>query len=376
VLVILQVAVCTLVLIGMGLCERSLYNLRHVDPGFSARNLVAMAIYPKEDAMPEAKGRPLFADLRRQVAALPGVEAVTLTSNVPLLGAGQEPVLFPGAAKATPVPHGVVDEDYFDTFRIRLLSGRVFNSFDRDKTPEVVVVNHKMAETLWPGEDAVGKTITLGEKPRKATVVGIVADGKYDDLDEAPKPFFYYALSQHYQSAINIVARTGGDPQLWIAPMAATMRGLDVVILDPFTFDSWLNLTLFFERVTAACVAGLSGLGLLLAAIGLFGAISYSVSERRKELGIRVALGARPGQLLEMIVRHTLLLASTGVGIGLLLGVGATVMLRSQFYQIGAVEWTVLVPVSVVMLAVSSLVAYFSAKPWLAINPMEAVRHA
>jgi predicted permease len=376
ILVIVQVAVCTLVLIGMGLCERSLYNLRHVDPGFAARNLVAMAVYPKEDALPEAKGRPLFADLRRQVAALPGVESVTLTANVPLLGAGREPVLFPGATKATDVMHNVVDEDYFDTFRIRLLSGRVFNSFDREKSPEVVVINKKLAETLWPGQDPVGQTMTVGEKPRKATVVGVVADGKYDDLDETPKPFFYYALSQHYQNAINIVARTAGDPQLWVAPMAGTMRGLDVVILNPFTFDSWLNLTLFFERATAACVAGLSGLGLLLAVIGLFGAISYSVSERRKELGIRVVLGARPGQLLEMIVRHTLLIAGSGVAIGLLLGVGTTLLLRSQFYQVRAVEWTVLLPVSLAMLAVCSAVAYFSAKPWLSINPMEAVRHA
>ena len=145
------------------------------------------------------------------------------------------------------------------------------------------------------GRDAVGKTVTLGETPRKATVVGVVADGKYEDLDEAPRAFLYSALSQHYQSAINIVARTGGDPQLWVAPMAQTLRGLDVVILNPFTFDSWMNLTLFFERMAAGCVAGLSALGLLLAAIGLFGAISYSVSERRKELGIRVALGGEAG---------------------------------------------------------------------------------
>jgi putative ABC transport system permease protein len=376
VLVIVQVAICTLVLVGMGLCERSLYNLRHVDPGFAARNLIAMAVYPNDDALPEAKGKALAADVRRKVSELPGVESVTLTSELPLLGANPEPVLFPGAAKTTQVAHAVVDADFFDTFRIRVLSGRVFNSFDREKTPEVVVVNHKLAETLWPGEDAVGKAITLGEKPRKATVVGVVADGKYEDLDEAPRPFLYYALSQHYQSGINIVARTSGDPQLWMSPMAQTLRGLDVVVLNPFTFDSWLNLALFFERMTAGCVAGLSGLGLLLAAIGLFGAISYSVSERRKELGIRVALGARPGQLLKMIVRHTLFVAGTGVGIGLLLGVGATVLLRSQFYQVRAVEWTVLVPVSLAMLAVSSAVAYFSAKPWLGINPMEAVRHA
>jgi predicted permease len=376
ILVIVQVAICTLVLVGMGLCERSLYNLRHVDPGFSARNLIAMAIYPNDEALPEAKRKTLFEDVRRQVAALPGVEFVTLAAEIPLLGASPEPVLFPGAAKATDVSHAVVDAGYFDAFGIRVLSGRVFSSFDRENTPEVVVVNHKLAGTLWPGEDAVGKTITLGDKPRKATVVGVVADGRYVDVDEAPRLFFYYVLSQHFQRSIHVVARTNGDPQLWITPMAQALRGLDVVVLDPFTFDSWLNLALFFERMTAGCVAGLSGLGLLLAAIGLFGAISYSVSERRKELGIRVALGARPGQLLEMIVRHTLLVAGGGIVVGLLLGVGATLLLRSQFYQIQVVEWAVLVPVSLAMLAVSSAVAYFSARPWLSINPMEAVRHA
>jgi putative ABC transport system permease protein len=376
ILVIVQVAVCTLVLVGMGLCQRSLYNLRHVDPGFSARNLIAMAIYPKDEALPEAKGRPLFEDLRRQVSELPGVEAVTLASGLPLMGTNPEPVQFPGESKTTSVSHSVVDADYFETFRIRVLSGRVFNAFDREKSPEVVVVNHKLAEMLWPHEDAVGKTILVGDKPRKATVVGVVADGKYLDLDEAPRAYFYYALSQHYQSGINIVARTSANPQLWMEPMARILRGLDVVVLDPFTFDSWLNLALLFERLTAAGVAGLSGLGLLLAAIGLFGAISYSVSERRKELGIRVALGARPGQLLEMIVRHTLLIAGAGIVLGLLLGVGATLVLRSQLYQVQTVEWTVLLPVSLAMLAISSAIAYVSARPWLGINPMEAVRHA
>jgi ABC-type antimicrobial peptide transport system permease subunit len=153
------------------------------------------------------------------------------------------------------------------------------------------------------------------------------------------------------------------------------MRSLDVALLHPCPAE-WLDLALFGERIAAGAVAGLSGLALLLAVIGLFGAISYSVSERRKELGIRVALGARPGQLLEMIVRHTLLIAGSGIGIGLALGVGTTMLLRSQFYQIGAVEWTVLVPVSLAMLAVSAGVAYFSARPWIRIDPMDAVRHA
>jgi putative ABC transport system permease protein len=375
-LVIIQVGVCTLVLVGMGLCQRNLYNLRRVDPGFSERNLVALAVYSRDQNMTEAQGRALHDNLRHQLSVLPGVEKVALASTLPLLGGPTETVQFPEGMKAEPVRNGVVDPEFFGTLGIRILSGRVFNQFDAGKSPEVVIVNHRLAEMFWPGQDAVGKVLMVGEKPRKAMVIGVAADVKYEDMDEAPQPFFYYALGQHYQPGVNVVAKTKGDPELWVAPMARSLQGLDVVLLHPMTYASWLNLALFGERMTAGVAAGLSGLGLLLAVIGLFGAISYSVSERRKELGIRVALGARPGQLLKMIVRHTLLIAGSGIGIGSALGIGVTLLLRSQFYQIGVVEWTVLVPVSVAMLAVSAGVAYFSARPWLGIDPMEAVRHA
>jgi predicted permease len=376
ILVIVQVAICTLVLIGMGLCQRSLYNLRHADPGFSARNLVAVQFYLARDVYPEARGKELYGTLRRQVSALAGVEAVTLTSDLPFLGSSVERVQMPDGGKKIGVGHSVVDNDYFDTLGIRVLAGRIFDSQDREGSPEAVVVNRKMADTLWPKQEAVGKPITVGETPRKAIVVGVVRDGKYDDVDEAPQPFLYYALSQHYLGGFNVIARTAGDPRLWIAPLTQTLGALDLPVLNPVTFDGWMDFALVTERIAAACVAGLSALGLLLAVIGLFGAISYSVSERRKELGIRVALGARPGQLLAMVLRQTVLIAGSGIVIGLRLGVGASMLLRSQFYGVGAVEWTDLIPVSAAMLGIAVLVAYLSARPWITINPMEAVRHA
>jgi ABC-type antimicrobial peptide transport system permease subunit len=128
--------------------------------------------------------------------------------------------------------------------------------------------------------------------------------------------------------------------------------------------------------VVAGFASALSGLGLLLAIVGLFGAISYSVSERKKELGIRVALGARPWQLMKMVFRQTLSIVGSGVLVGILLGVGITVLVRSQLYDIGAVEWAVIVPVAVSMVGVSLVVAYLSARPWLRVDPMEAVRHS
>jgi predicted permease len=376
-LVIVQVTVCTLVLVGMGLCQRNLYNLRHVDLGFSARNLVAMGVFPTLDKPSEAQGKEYQESVRSAVAALPGVESVSLAQDVPLTGGSQVPIKFPGSGNTAQISHTTVNAEYFATLGIRVLAGRVFDSRDRENSPDAIVINRKMADQFWPGRDALGSSVIIGEPGKTAVVVGIVADGKYDDLQEPPRPFFYYAIDQHYQAFTNLIARTGGDPRLWVEPLAQLIRRRGMISLGPpATFDSWLDLTLFGERITAGCVAALSGLGLLLAVVGLFGAISYSVSERKRELGIRVALGARPGQLLRMVLSQTLVIAGTGVAFGILLGVGASSLLRSAFYNMSILEWIVLVPVGIAMLAISVLVAYLSARPWVTINPMEAVRHA
>jgi predicted permease len=377
-LVVVQVAVCTLVLVGMGLCQRSLYNLSHVDPGFPARNLIALQLFTKDEPNAEAKGEALHEAARAAVSSLAGVESVALTTNLPLLYCCNEvPVQFPDGGKKIAVKQTAVDARYFATLGIRILAGRVFDSGDREKGQEVVVVNRKMADLFWPGQPAVGKTIQAGDPPRQAMVVGVVADGKYESLDEDSKPCLYYALSQHFQFRSTLVARTKGDPHLWAGPVSRAVGSSGfLVVFPPITYDHWADLSLLPDRYAAAGVAGLSALGLLLAVVGLFGAISYSVSERKKELGIRVALGARPWQLLRLVLRQTLVIAGSGIAAGLLLGIAATVLLRSQFYGIGAVEFTVLVPVSAAMLAISLLVAYLSSRAWVTVNPMEAVRHA
>jgi ABC-type antimicrobial peptide transport system permease subunit len=174
----------------------------------------------------------------------------------------------------------------------------VFNSIDQENSPETVVINRKMAETLWPGQDPLGKSMFAGEPGRNVTVVGVVADGKYEDLDEARRPFLYLALSQRYQGGIHVVARTGGDPRRWVESFDQAIRaqGLKTPV-RPATFENWLSLSLLPQRMAAGVVAGLSGLGLLLAAMGLAGAVSYSVSQRKRELGIRVALAPDRGSL-------------------------------------------------------------------------------
>jgi ABC-type antimicrobial peptide transport system permease subunit len=173
------------------------------------------------------------------------------------------------------------------------------------------------------------------------------------------------------------MARTARDPKVFLPEFRKALRGLGLrIMIEPISFDQWIDLDLFGQRVAAGGVAILSSLALILAVIGLAGAVSYSVGERKKELGIRVALGASPWQLLRMVLRQTALVVGAGVVVGISLGMAGSVALRSELYQIGAVEWIVLIPVGLAMLALSLVIAYVSARPWLSTDPMEAVRHA
>ena len=382
ILVIAQVAICTLVLVGMGLCQRNLYNLRHVDTGFSARNLVAVQVYPAADNESDAQINATYRRMRESVAALPGVESVALAVEMPLsLGFWEVPVELPDQNRKMRIAQNIVDPNYFATFGIPLVEGRGFNSGDREGGQEVVVINRKMAEMFWPGQDAIGKAVLAGDIAdhplRRAVVIGVTANGKYSDFDEPDIPVLYNALSQHPLAGFSIVARTKGDPGLWVEPLDRLVREAGLAsAFHPLTYEGWSDFTLTLQRIAAGVVEGLSALGLLLAVIGLAGAISYSVSERKKELGIRVALGADSVRLMRMILRQTSLVAGTGIAIGIVLGTIATALLRSKFFGIGVVEWAVLIPVAAGMLGVSLAVAYFSARPWIEIHPMEAVRHA
>jgi predicted permease len=375
-LVIVQVAVCTLVLTGMGLGLRNLYNLRHADLGFSARNLVAQTMYLEAEGYDEPRAKQFRETARAAVSAIPGVESVAITKDLPLFGSSPLPVRFSERPKVTDIAHTIVDANYFRTLGIKLLAGRPFDGSDHENGPRVAIINHKMAEMFWPGRDPVGKQFLAGAPLRAVTVVGIAADGKYDDIDEGPRPFVYLPLSQNYGGGVTLIARTHGDPHLWIQTLAKTMRGLGLkVLVSPATFEDWMNLNLIGERVAAIGAGILSALGLLLAIIGLAGSISYSVGQRRKELGIRIALGARRWQLLQMVLRETAVVAGAGIGFGLLLGIAATIALRSQLYRVGAVEWAVLIPAGAAMLALSLLTACISARPGLSADPIEAVRH-
>ena len=381
-LVVIQVAVCTLVMVGVGLCLRSLHNLRAVDPGFTARNIAAVMVDMQESGYSEAQGRKFYEDLRREASRLYGVESFCLASSLPLGGNdwSADEVHFTAAAgddqQHAKLAYNPVDGNYFATLGIPLLSGRTFESSDTDKSPQVVVINHKMAETYWPGADPIGKQVRVGDSNQVMTIIGVVGDGKYSDLDEPTRPYMYYNLIQHYQIGIALIVRTHANPRQWLEPIVQIVRKLGGKSpLPPVTLDEWMRFTLFVPILTLEVVSGLGALALLLAAVGLYGAIFHSVSERKKEIGIRVALGALPTHLLRLFLRQTAIISGLGVLIGLLLGIAATIVFESQFYGIRPIELQVLIPVALIMVLISMAIAYAAARPWINASPMDAVRH-
>ena len=382
-LVAVQVAVCTLlVFIGVGLCFRSLENLRNVNLGFTHRNIAILTTDLQAVASSEDQGRKLYARIREAASQIYGVESVSIAGDVPVSQSegNVEQVrvansLTQGEAGER-IAFAMVDENFFSTLGIPLLAGRVFASADTPKGPETIVVNHLMGEKFWPGESPTGKTVRIENGHRVATVVGVVADGKYVDIDEAPRPFMYFDLNQHYQPGLYLLARTKGSPRQWLAPLSdALTKAVPGLYPLTLTIDDWLNFALFVPRITLFCIAGFGSSAFMLATVGLYGAVFYSVSERKKELGIRAALGASPQDLRNMILRQTGIVTIAGVCIGTLCGVIATGLVRSFLYGIKPVEWTVCVAVALTMGLMTVLTAYSAARPWLRTDPMASVRH-
>ena len=381
-LVVIQVAVCTVVLIGVGLCVQSLRNLRNVNPGFSARSVAILSSDLQTLGYSEAQGRNLHERIREAASQLYGVESFSLSSDIPLNDTGSsEQVRVDGSPTVNDQGAGVtymtVDGNFFSTLEIPVLAGRVFTSADTAKSPEVILINHLMAEKYWPGQDPIGRTARLGDGNRVVTVVGVVGDGKYTDLDETPRSLMYRDVEQHYQSTFYLLLRTKGDPKQWLVPASEALQKLDPQLsLQTLTMNDWMQLALYIPWITLVCISAFGTLAFILAAAGLYGAVFYSVSERKKELGIRVALGAEPSDLWRMILRQTSVVTILGVCLGILSGIAAGTVVRSLLYGIHPVEWIVFLGVALTMGIMTVLTAYSAARPWMRADPVESLRHA
>lgn len=389
VLVTAQVAVCLVLLVGAGLCLRSLVNARSIDPGFDTRNALVASIDVQTFGYNEARGRLLYQNLLDRVAALPGVRSASLSDLLPL-GASErvEGFTIEGSPARRPGEPGPAVQDvsvapgYFRTMGIPLLRGRDFTVRDGKGAPVVVIINDAMARKYWPGRDPLGRQILMGgeDDPKNRQVceiVGVVRTGKYRSLGEDPEPFMYRSYWQSYDPRVHLVVRTEADQASVIAGMRQAVQALDpnLALYDVETMKQLMLLPLFPAHAAGLMLGVFGGLALLLATMGLYGVMSYLVAQRTHEVGIRMALGARAEDVLKLIVTSGLRLTLVGVAIGLAGAWAVTRLLSSLLYGIRPTDFVTFAGVSLILTTVAALASYIPARRAIKVDPVVALRH-
>lgn len=381
-LVVVQIGLAIVLVSGAALFLRSFATAQSVDVGFEIEDRAIVSFNLRPRGYSEEEGQRFIRDALARVQALPGVESATTTRMVPFGGGvwtggfeaeGVEP---PAGEEAFDAGFNAVGPDYFRTLGIPILAGRGFTESDDARAPPVVVVNQALADMVWPGESPLGKVVGRGADYR-FTVVGLARDANYYDLGEDPQPQLYLAVLQYYQPRVNLVAKAGRDAADLIRPIRAELRSLDsqLIISGARTLEEVFADTLGSYRVLATLVSVFGALALLLAAVGLYGVLSYLVSQRTRELGVRIALGARRPQVVGLVLGRGLRLAVLGVVGGAVIAWSAAWAVRGFLFGITPHDPVSFVAVPFMLMAVAALAAYLPARRAASIDPMQAIRH-
>ncbi|HEX7175815.1 MAG TPA: ABC transporter permease [Pyrinomonadaceae bacterium] len=386
-LVVAQVALSLVLLVAAGLVVRTLQHVQTMSPGFDPEGALTMSVDVGLQGYDEARGRQFYRQLLERLRALPGVESATAADFLPLsLNYNAMPVFIEGqpAERGANVPTAMnssVATDYLKTMGIPLVRGRDFGERDREDAPRVVVVNEAFARRYFPGADpvaeAIGHRVSSDAEGPWYEIVGVAGDGKYFGISEAPRPFIYLSLGQRYSSNASLVVRTKGDPRAMIAAVRGEVRGLDesLPVFDVKTMTEHLGISLFPARVAGALLGAFGLLALTLAAVGIYGVMSYSVAQRTHEIGVRVALGARPRDVLGLIVRQGMTLAVVGIVLGLLAAFAAVRALGNLLYGVGATDPLTFAGVTLILASVALAACLIPARRATKVDPMVALRY-
>ena len=380
--VVAQVALSLVLLAAAGLFVRSLREAIDVEPGFSTRRALLATIDLEVAGYPAERGASLFRDVAARVRGLPGVEAVSWTSHVPLgFNSARRSLAVRGHAPAPgeemEISTATVGPDYFAVMGVPLVRGRGIEAGDVHGAPGVVVVNEAFARRFWPGRDPIGMEVgPYGDAGPWSRVVGVARDGKYDSRAEAPKPFYYVPWEQAPRSAATLVVRTAGDPQLLAAPVRAAVRAVDpaLTVVESRTLAENLDLSLLPSRVAGMLLGGFGLLGLLLASIGIYGVMAYTVTQRTREVGIRMALGARSTHVVSLLVRYAARLVAVGVALGLVLTVVLARLVRGFLHGASAADPLTYLLVVLLLCSVALTAAWLPARRAAHVDPMIALR--
>jgi len=374
-----QIATCAVLLVGASLCVRSLQNASSIDPGFNTQHVIAATLNPASLGYSEVQVRGFYEQLSQHVRALPGITAASFVNHLPLGPAREQTavtdVMSPEPNKKDAVPVDVlrVGPGYFQTMGIPLLRGRDFSSEGEERSG-VTIINEALAKRLWKNQDPLGRRISFHEEKVGTEIIGVVKTGKYRTLGEDPIPVAYLPQLPPRRT---LVVRTSGDPAALLDTVRREIHSVDphIAATDMETMQQYMTLPLFPARTTGLLL-GVSGfLALALTSIGLFGVISYIVSQRTHEIGVRMALGARHGDVLSLVVRHGLFLTVTGLVIGLGIALGAAQLLSFLLYGIAPTDPTTFIGVALVLYAIAVLACYIPARRAMRVDPMVALRY-
>jgi predicted permease len=387
-LVVAQVMLSLIVLVAAGLVVRALGRLQTVSPGFEAgRGLVASFDLGLQN-YDKARGQEFERQLVERVRALPGVKAASLTDLMPLsLNYSSSDVHIEGqqtgrGANAPLAMVASVERDYFNAMSIPLVAGRMFTDADKEGAQGVVVVNETFARRFFPGRDpaqgALGRRMSFqSDAGPWLEIVGVARDGKYWTLGEAPQLFVYSPLSQSYSSTATLVVRAEGDPRSLAPSIRAEVSKIDpaLPLFDVKTMEEHMGVSLFPARVAASLLGAFGLLALLLAAMGVYGVVSYSVAQRTREIGIRLALGARARDVLRLVAGRGMALVAAGLVAGLAFALALTRYMEGVLYGVSATDALTFTLVVILLAAVALLACLVPARRATKVDPMEALRY-
>lgn len=376
-IVVGQIALSVVLLVTAALLGRSLLAVRDVDPGIEPEKLLLASLDPKSQGYDAERTRVLYGQLAQRVGALPGVRGVSFAHPVPLdFTAGLADVVVDGKSNGLLVSE--VDAAYFTTAGTPIVAGRSFGPDEIGKAPRAVILNQTAAAQLFPGQDAIGKTVRVEAWSKDPLeVVGIAKDGKYRLLGEAPRPYLFAPLFASGALDATMLVRTEGDPGALAGPARAELRALDqgLPMFEVKTMQMHLARALFPIRVAAVIVATLGGLALLLAALGLYGVMSYSVAQRTREIGVRMALGAPPEAILRLVLAQAARTAAIGLVIGLAAAGLLAQLIGDLLYGVSPLDPATYAGVSALLLAVALLASFVPARRATKLAPMVALRY-
>jgi predicted permease len=380
-LVIAQIALSLVLLISAGLIVRSLQAAQRMRPGFNPQNAIALSFDLGLQGYDDAKGRAFYRRVMDRAAAIPGVRSVAATDVLPLaLDYSSNTVYIEGQPVRSKSEMPVVipysaSPGFFETMGMPL-RGRNFLPNEDKKDSRVAVVNETFARRFFPGQDPIGKRYNhTGPNDPFWQIIGVVPDGKYNTLGEEPKAVVYRPL-RYFDGQFTLIARTDGDPRVVLAALRRAVQELDptLPIYDAKTLTEHMNIPLFPAKMAAGILASFGVLALLLAAVGIYGVMSYVVAGRTREIGLRMALGAQTADVLRLILRQGMLLAMIGTIIGLTIGLGGTHLLKTLLYGVSAADPVTFAIVTLLLGSVTFFACWLPALRAARVDPMNALR--